>query len=69
MRRSSVGNHLDPGPVGGGSVREAQQVDGIGAANFVARAEELESKYGPRFAPPALLKKKAEKGEAFYSAA
>ena len=41
-------------------------IDSIGPARFVARAEELAAKYGERFAPPALLKEKAEKGEIFY---
>ncbi|NEC13935.1 3-hydroxyacyl-CoA dehydrogenase [Streptomyces sp. SID8014] len=36
-----------------------------GLPGFVARAEELAATYGERFAPPALLVAKAEKGERF----
>jgi len=36
-----------------------------GLAGFVARAKELEAKYGPRFEPPASLVAKAEKGETY----
>ncbi|WP_432040215.1 3-hydroxyacyl-CoA dehydrogenase NAD-binding domain-containing protein [Streptomyces cucumeris] len=36
-----------------------------GVAGFVARARELEAAYGERFAPPALLVEKAERGERF----
>ncbi|MCZ7434397.1 3-hydroxyacyl-CoA dehydrogenase NAD-binding domain-containing protein [Streptomyces sp. WMMC1477] len=36
-----------------------------GLPGFVARARELSERYGPRFAPPALLLAKAEKGERF----
>ncbi|MET7934242.1 3-hydroxyacyl-CoA dehydrogenase NAD-binding domain-containing protein [Streptomyces sp. NPDC005322] len=36
-----------------------------GVAGFVARARQLESAYGERFAPPALLLEKAERGERF----
>ncbi|MFE2673524.1 3-hydroxyacyl-CoA dehydrogenase NAD-binding domain-containing protein [Streptomyces hygroscopicus] len=36
-----------------------------GVAGFVARARELEAAYGERFAPPALLLEKAERGERF----
>ncbi|MBL1100945.1 3-hydroxyacyl-CoA dehydrogenase NAD-binding domain-containing protein [Streptomyces coffeae] len=36
-----------------------------GVAGFVARARELEAAYGERFAPPALLVEKAERGEPF----
>ncbi|MFD6243718.1 3-hydroxyacyl-CoA dehydrogenase NAD-binding domain-containing protein [Streptomyces roseolus] len=36
-----------------------------GVAGFVARARELAETYGERFAPPALLVEKAERGETF----
>ncbi|MEU7168553.1 3-hydroxyacyl-CoA dehydrogenase NAD-binding domain-containing protein [Streptomyces morookaense] len=36
-----------------------------GLPGFVARARELQAAYGDRFAPPALLLEKAEKGETF----
>ncbi|MFD6358868.1 3-hydroxyacyl-CoA dehydrogenase NAD-binding domain-containing protein [Streptomyces roseolus] len=36
-----------------------------GVAGFVARARELAEAYGERFAPPALLVEKAERGETF----
>ncbi|MBI0296135.1 enoyl-CoA hydratase/isomerase family protein [Streptomyces sp. PRKS01-29] len=36
-----------------------------GVAGFVARARQLEAAYGERFAPPALLVEKAERGERF----
>jgi 3-hydroxyacyl-CoA dehydrogenase/enoyl-CoA hydratase/3-hydroxybutyryl-CoA epimerase len=41
-----------------------QFVNHVGAAKFVARAEEFAKKYGERFAPPRLLRDKAAKGEA-----
>ncbi|WP_367319533.1 3-hydroxyacyl-CoA dehydrogenase NAD-binding domain-containing protein [Streptomyces sp. HUAS ZL42] len=39
-----------------------------GLPGFVARARELAERYGERFAPPALLVEKAEKGERFADA-
>ena len=36
-----------------------------GPAGFIARARELAAAYGERFAPPALLVEKAERGERF----
>ncbi|MFF5452114.1 3-hydroxyacyl-CoA dehydrogenase NAD-binding domain-containing protein [Streptomyces sp. NPDC012950] len=39
-----------------------------GVAGFVARARELAETYGERFAPPALLVEKAERGEVFTDA-
>ena len=38
-----------------------------GLPGFVARARELAERYGERFAPPALLVEKAEKGEALHA--
>jgi 3-hydroxyacyl-CoA dehydrogenase/enoyl-CoA hydratase/3-hydroxybutyryl-CoA epimerase len=40
-----------------------------GLPGFVARARELAEQYGERFAPPALLVDKAEKGERFSDSA
>lgn len=37
-------------------------VDGVGVENFVARAEELASKYGERFNPPQMLVEMAKNG-------
>ncbi|MFI1480107.1 3-hydroxyacyl-CoA dehydrogenase NAD-binding domain-containing protein [Streptomyces sp. NPDC020747] len=47
-----------------------QYVNGYegGLPGFVARARELAERYGERFAPPALLVEKAEKGEGFANA-
>ena len=42
----------------------AQFINSVGAAKFVARADELAKKHGERFAPPKLLRDKAAKGEA-----
>ncbi|MFH9074722.1 3-hydroxyacyl-CoA dehydrogenase NAD-binding domain-containing protein [Streptomyces alboflavus] len=42
--------------------------DGAGLPAFVARARELAERYGERFAPPALLVEKAERGERFSDA-
>ena len=38
---------------------------GKGVAAFVERADQLAEKYGDRFAPSPLLRKKAENGELF----
>jgi 3-hydroxyacyl-CoA dehydrogenase / enoyl-CoA hydratase / 3-hydroxybutyryl-CoA epimerase len=40
-------------------------IDQTGASEIVARLRELESRFGPRFAPAALLVEKAERGERF----
>ncbi len=42
-----------------------QYINSVGPAKFVARADELAKKHGPRFAPPKLLRNKAAKGEFF----
>jgi 3-hydroxyacyl-CoA dehydrogenase/enoyl-CoA hydratase/3-hydroxybutyryl-CoA epimerase len=44
-------------------------IDGLGAKAFVARAEALAAKHGPRFAPGDGLKAMAAKGESFYGRA
>ena len=41
-------------------------IDTIGAKAFVTEAERLAKAYGPRFAPPKILRDMAEKGESFY---
>ncbi|CAG9187093.1 3-hydroxyacyl-CoA dehydrogenase NAD-binding domain-containing protein [Cupriavidus pinatubonensis] len=41
-------------------------VQTVGIAQFVAQCDRLSTQYGARFAPPALLKTMAEKGEGFY---
>ncbi|MBC7270695.1 MAG: enoyl-CoA hydratase/isomerase family protein [Streptomyces sp.] len=48
----------------GGVLQYVNGYDG-GLPGFVARARELADRYGERFAPPALLVEKAEKGESF----
>jgi 3-hydroxyacyl-CoA dehydrogenase/enoyl-CoA hydratase/3-hydroxybutyryl-CoA epimerase len=42
-----------------------QFINHVGAAKFVARADELAKKYGARFAPPVLLREKAGSGSMF----
>lgn len=44
-------------------------IDTVGIAAFVAESDRLAQLYGPRFAPSAWLRAKAEKGEGFYPAA
>lgn len=41
-----------------------QFINHVGVKKFVARADELATKHGARFAPPQLLRDKAAKGEA-----
>jgi 3-hydroxyacyl-CoA dehydrogenase/enoyl-CoA hydratase/3-hydroxybutyryl-CoA epimerase len=43
-------------------------IDRVGAANFVARADELADRWGPRFTPPPLLRAMARDGAAFHGA-
>ncbi len=64
-READVGSILGFGfaPFTGGVL---SLIDGMGASKFVARARELQSKYGERFAPCALLEDMAAKGETFY---
>ncbi len=38
----------------------------MGAKAFVETCDRLAQQYGKRFAPPALLREMAEKGETFY---
>ena len=44
------------------------QIHSVGLPTFIAECEEMASKYGQRFEPPALLRRMAEKGETFYAA-
>jgi 3-hydroxyacyl-CoA dehydrogenase/enoyl-CoA hydratase/3-hydroxybutyryl-CoA epimerase len=44
-------------------------IDTVGAAAFVAECDRLAAAYGPRFAPPQLLRDMAAKGESFYGRA
>jgi 3-hydroxyacyl-CoA dehydrogenase / enoyl-CoA hydratase / 3-hydroxybutyryl-CoA epimerase len=64
-READVGSILGFGfePFTGGTI---SLIDGLGAKAFVARAEELAGKYGPRFAPSGGLREMAAKGESFY---
>ena len=64
-RDADIGSILGWGfaPYTGGTV---SFMDGIGIANFVAEAERLAKKYGPRFKPNKLLKDMAKNGETFY---
>ncbi len=42
-------------------------IDTVGTKRFVEECDRLAQKYGPRFAPNALLREMAEKGETFYA--
>ena len=62
MAEANVGSILGIGfPAWTGGV--IQFVNAVGTARFCARAEELATRYGPRFAPPALLKERAIRNE------
>ena len=64
-READVGSILGFGfaPYTGGAL---SYIDGMGAAKFIALCDRLSGKYGPRFAPPKLLRDMASKGETFY---
>jgi 3-hydroxyacyl-CoA dehydrogenase/enoyl-CoA hydratase/3-hydroxybutyryl-CoA epimerase len=64
-READVGSILGFGfaPYTGGTL---SYIDFMGEAAFVTLAERLETTHGARFAPPALLKEMAAKGETFY---
>lgn len=64
-READVGSILGFGfaPYTGGVL---SYIDGMGVKNFVALCERLAASYGPHFAPTALLKDMAAKGETFY---
>jgi 3-hydroxyacyl-CoA dehydrogenase/enoyl-CoA hydratase/3-hydroxybutyryl-CoA epimerase len=65
MRDADVGGILGFGfaPFTGGPL---SYIDGMGTKAFVALCEKFTKKYGPRFAPGALLKEMAKKDESFY---
>jgi len=42
-------------------------IDTVGIEKFVAEADKLAQRYGPRFLPSAWLREKAAKGESFYA--
>jgi 3-hydroxyacyl-CoA dehydrogenase/enoyl-CoA hydratase/3-hydroxybutyryl-CoA epimerase len=44
----------------------ASQIDMVGVGRFVEECDRLAQQYGPRFAPPQLLRDMAAKGESFY---
>ncbi len=64
-READVGSIIGFGfaPFTGGAL---SYIDFMGAKNFVALCDRLAAKYGARFAPPALLRDMAAKGETFY---
>ena len=64
-READVGSIIGFGfaPYTGGTL---SYIDGMGEKAFVALAERLAKKHGPRFRPNALLKDMATKGETFY---
>ncbi|MEU6577301.1 3-hydroxyacyl-CoA dehydrogenase NAD-binding domain-containing protein [Streptomyces sp. NPDC046805] len=66
---ANVGSMLGIGFPGwtGGVLQYVNGYEG-GLPGFVARARELQAAYGDRFAPPALLLEKAERGESFTDA-
>jgi len=65
VREADVGSILGFGfaPFSGGTL---SYIDFMGLKNFVGLCESLEKKFGPRFAPNALLRDLAAKGETFY---
>lgn len=65
MREADVGGILGFGfaPFSGGPL---SYIDGMGAKAFTAICERFAKKYGPRFAPNALLKDMAKQDETFY---
>lgn len=65
-READVGSILAFGfaPYTGGTL---SYIDGIGAEAFVARARQLQRKYGPQFKPPRVLMDMARAGETFYA--
>ena len=64
-RDADVGSILGWGfaPWTGGPV---SLIDSVGAATFVETCDRLAQTYGPRFAPPQLLRDMAASGETFY---
>ncbi|MCP5432355.1 MAG: enoyl-CoA hydratase/isomerase family protein [Alphaproteobacteria bacterium] len=66
VRDADIGSILGWGfaPWTGGTL---SLIDMVGTARFVEECEALAKAHGPRFAPPALLKEMARKGESFYA--
>ena len=64
-READVGSILAFGfaPYTGGTL---SYIDGIGAAEFLRRANELEAKYGHQFKGNKMLEDMAAKGQTFY---
>ncbi len=64
-READVGSIIGFGfaPFTGGAL---SYIDFMGTKDFVALCDRLAAKYGNRFAPPALLRDMAAKGETFY---
>jgi 3-hydroxyacyl-CoA dehydrogenase/enoyl-CoA hydratase/3-hydroxybutyryl-CoA epimerase len=64
-READVGSILGFGfaPFTGGAI---SLIDGMGVRAFVALADELAAKYGPRFTPSEGLRAMATKGDGFY---
>ncbi|ODN72333.1 Fatty acid oxidation complex subunit alpha [Methylobrevis pamukkalensis] len=65
MREADVGAILGFGfaPFTGGTL---SYIDGMGTPAFVALCDRLAEAHGARFAPPALLREMAARGESFY---
>ncbi|VAW13451.1 Enoyl-CoA hydratase [isoleucine degradation] / 3-hydroxyacyl-CoA dehydrogenase / 3-hydroxybutyryl-CoA epimerase [hydrothermal vent metagenome] len=65
VRDADVGGILGFGfaPFSGGPL---SYIDMVGTGDFVARCKALETKFGPRFKPSALLIEMAARGESFY---
>ncbi|SFK00636.1 3-hydroxyacyl-CoA dehydrogenase NAD-binding domain-containing protein [Methylocapsa palsarum] len=65
-READVGSIIGFGfaPFTGGVL---SYIDGMGAAAFVAICDRLRGKFGPRFAPPAILVDMAKQGGSFYA--
>ena len=64
-READVGSIIGFGfaPWSGGTL---SYIDMMGAKKFVELCDRLTAKFGPRFAPPKLLRDMAAKGETFY---
>lgn len=64
-RQADVGAILGWGfaPWTGGPI---SLIDGVGVEAFVRACDELTRKFGPRFAPPQMLRDMAARGESFY---
>ena len=65
-READVGSVYGWGfaPFTGGTV---SYIDGVGVSDFVRECEALAQRHGARFAPPALLRDMARRGERFYA--